>query len=320
MRWLNLLDPLPSMSTSFVVSQLVLAASYLPACDAFAAPAEPPGQRRVRYAGKYPKRFEEKHKEQAGDEATIARVLFKGGTPAGSHVPIMPTECLAHLGLIDGKTEIITAAPSNDGVSGVVAVDCTLGAGGHSGLMIDALSEWVATNNARTAVLASFDQDGVELAKTEARLQARASFNSENLRLDCINANFATVGNALVQRQLPRAHALLADLGYSSMQIDDPARGFTWKADGPLDMRMDTVSSSSAEVLSSAEGLVGGAALTASMTAAEVLASSNVSSFAALLCANSDFEPVDARLLALAVLAEPVPVTTSELAARVRTV
>lgn len=297
---------------------LVLAASYVSASDAFAAPAEPPRQRRLRYAGKYPKRFEEKHKEQAGDEATIARVLIKGGTPAGSHVPIMPTECLTHLGLIEGKTEIITAAPSFDGANGLVAVDCTLGAGGHSGLMIDALSEWVAKNNARTAALTSFDQDGVELAKTEARLKARASYNSEYLRLDCINANFATVGNALARRKLPRAHALLADLGYSSMQIDDPARGFTWKADGPLDMRMNTVSSAEVSKSSSSSATIGGAALTTSVTAAEVLARSNVSSLTVLLRTNSDFEPVDARLLALAVLAEPVPATTSELDARVR--
>ena len=142
---------------------LVLAASYLPASNGFAAPAEPPRQRRARYAGKYPKKFEEKHKEQAGDAATIARVLLKGGTPAGSHVPIMATECLAHLGLVEGSTEITTAAPSLGGASEMVAVDCTLGFGGHSGLMLDALSEWAASNDARRAALASFDRDGVEL-------------------------------------------------------------------------------------------------------------------------------------------------------------
>ena len=276
----------------------VLATMFWPS-DAFAH-ADAPRQRRVRYAGKYPKRFEEKHKEQAGDEATIARVLRKGGTPAGSHVPIMPTECLTHLGLIEGQTEITTAAPSTVDCT-LVAVDCTLGFGGHSGLMLDALSRWVATSSAKSAVLASFDQDGIELAKTEARLRARPSFSSESaaLSLDCIHANFATVGDAFALRQLPKAHALLADLGCSSMQIDDPARGFTWKTEGPLDMRMD---------------------ITSSVTAAELLLRSNVTSLAALLHAHSDFDMADARALALAILDAPVPATTSALASKVRSV
>jgi 16S rRNA C1402 N4-methylase RsmH len=76
-----------------------------------------------------------------GDQATVARVLLKGGTPAGSHVPIMAEECLAHLGLASGETEISTLAPSFGGVGGaLVAVDCTLGFGGHSGLILDALT------------------------------------------------------------------------------------------------------------------------------------------------------------------------------------
>ena len=290
----------------------------MPASNGFAAPAEPPRQRRARYTGKYPQNFEEKHKEQAGDAATIARVLLKGGTPAGSHVPIMATECLAHLGLVEGSTEITTAAPSLGGASEMVAVDCTLGFGGHSGLMLDALSEWAASNDARRAALASFDRDGVELAKTEARLRARPSLNSDSsaagLRLHCINASFATIGSAFAEREIPAAHALLADLGCSSMQIDDPARGFTWKADGPLDMRMDTTASSASPADSAA--MVTGAA----MTAAELLLASNVSSLAALLRANSDFETADARALALSVLAEPRPTTTSELASRIRSV
>ena len=76
-------------------------------------------------------------------------------------------------------------------------------------------------------MLAAFDQDSVELLKTEARLRARAMFDPPAmLALECINANFANIGSEFAQRQLPAAHALLADLGCSSMQIDDPARGF----------------------------------------------------------------------------------------------
>ena len=263
--------------------------------NSFAAPA--PRQRRQRYSGKYPKTFEEKHKERAGDEATVARVLQKGSTPAGTHVPIMAAECLAHLGLADGATEIVNAPVS--GEDGLVAVDCTLGFGGHSGLMMKALAERAESGKTPQAMLVAFDQDGVELAKTEARLREGSA---DKLRLECINANFATIGSAFAERQLPVAHALLADLGCSSMQIDDPARGFTWKADGPLDMRMDTTS----------EG--------AAVTAADFLAISNVSSFASILRANSDFEHDDSERIASAVLAEPRPTTTSQLDARARSV
>ena len=59
------------------------------------ATAEPQRQRRIRYSGTNPRKFEDKYKEQAGDDATVARVLLKGGTPAGMHVPIMAAECLA---------------------------------------------------------------------------------------------------------------------------------------------------------------------------------------------------------------------------------
>ena len=107
-----------------------------------ATPAAAPHTRRKRYAGRYPRHFSERHKEHAGDEATVKRVLEKGGTPAGTHVPIMVAECLEHLNASDAT----------------VAVDCTLGYGGHSSALIAALPQ-----NAR---LLCFDRDGVEVAKT----------------------------------------------------------------------------------------------------------------------------------------------------------
>ena len=214
----------------------------------------------------------------------------------------MAAECLAHLGLADGATEIVSPAVVSGREDGLVAVDCTLGFGGHSGLMLKVLAERVESGKTQQALLAAFDQDGVELAKTEARLREHSGIDGDRLRLVCIDSNFATIGSAFAQRQLPSAHALLADLGCSSMQIDDPVRGFTWKADGPLDMRMDTTS----------EG--------AALTAAEYLALSNASSFAAVLRANSDFEHDDSERIASAVLAEPRPTTTSQLDARARSV
>ena len=284
-------------------------------------------RRRVRYSGKYPRRFEERHKELGGDDATVKRVLLKGGTPAGSHVPIMATECLEHLGLLQ-QTKGNTAkndADDDAGTRPLVAVDCTLGYGGHSQLILDALSRWSdddgddGGDGERSAVLVSFDRDSVELAKTEARLRSRweqqpqrddddndddddggGGGGAGRVRLECVHSSFADVADSLSKLGLPPARALLADLGCSSMQVDDPSRGFTWKADGPLDMRMDAASSST------------------TASAASLLGACDVASLAAMLRGNSDFGRADARRLAAAVLRGPVPATTSELCARVR--
>jgi len=277
-------------------------------------------QRRVRYSGAFPKKFEERHKEHDGDDTTIARVLLKGGTPAGSHVPIMPIECLLHLGLLP-KTNSMTLMddPGDSAVSiddfdyardgPLMVVDCTLGYGGHSRLILDALSEWVDDNSnvvtstsmhTKSAILASFDRDGIELVKAEARLKSRWAQEFDingNMRLECIWSSFANIRDELSHRSLPRVHALLADLGCSSMQVDDPRRGFTWKAEGPLDMRMDD---------------------SAMITAADLLANSTVPTLTSVLRENSDFDKADARRLAMAILTNPRPTTTLELDVRVR--
>ena len=234
-----------------------------------ATPAAAPHTRRKRYAGRYPRHFSERHKEHAGDEATVKRVLEKGGTPAGTHVPIMVAECLEHLNASDAT----------------VAVDCTLGYGGHSSALIAALPQ-----NAR---LLCFDRDGVEVAKTSKRLAPLAS----KIELEAVHANYACVGAELARRNV-RASCLLADLGCSSMQIDDPERGFTFKRDGPLDMRM---------------GL-------AEATAAEFLQRASIKEVAAALRDGADFSRRDSREIAVAVLKEPVPATTTLLADRVRAV
>ena len=236
-----------------------------PGADAASAPHT----RRKRYAGRYPRNFSDRYKEKAGDAATVQRVLEKGGTPAGTHVPIMVAECLEHLNASDAA----------------VAVDCTLGYGGHSSALIAALPQ-----NAR---LLCFDRDGIELAKTHARLAPLAS----KIELEAVHANYARVGAELAQRNV-RASCLLADLGCSSMQIDDPERGFTFKRDGPLDMRM---------------GL-------AEATAAEFLQRASIKEVAAALRDGADFSRRDSREIAVAILKEPVPATTTLLADRVRAV
>lgn len=166
-------------------------------------------RRRPRYDGKYPRRFEHKYKEHAGARYadTVAKVLAAGKTPAGMHRPIMVTEIL----------EVLTPQP------GEVAVDCTLGYGGH------ARELWRRVQPGGRLI--GLDVDPVELPKTAARL-AGDGFVAHH-------SNFAGLPKVLVAEQLTGADVILADLGVSSMQLDDPARGFTMKADGPLDMRMN---------------------------------------------------------------------------------
>jgi 16S rRNA (cytosine1402-N4)-methyltransferase len=173
-----------------------------------------PHRRRVRYSGKNPRRFEEKYKE--GDPQryadTVAKVLAAGKTPAGTHRPIMVAEILA----------VLAPRP------GELAVDCTLGYGGHAREILARLQPG--------GRLLGFDADPVELPKTEIRLR-NAGFGPEIFT--AIRSNFAGLPQALAGLSLSGADCILADLGVSSMQIDDPSRGFSVKADGPLDMRMN---------------------------------------------------------------------------------
>jgi len=180
------------------------------------APGAPPAvtshKRRVRYAGKNPRRFEEKYKEhqQVGD--TVAKVLASGKTPAGTHRPIMVAEILAVLAPLPGE----------------VAVDCTLGYGGHAEALLGALQPG--------GRLLGLDADPIELPKTEARLRALgfgpAAFTAHR-------TNFAGLPRVIAEAGLTGVDLVLADLGVSSMQIDNPVRGFSVKDSGPLDMRMN---------------------------------------------------------------------------------
>ena len=174
----------------------------------------PPHRRRPRYRGTHPRHFTEKYKElnpeKYADE--VARIAASGKTPAGMHRPVMVGEIIAVL------------TPK----AGDVAVDCTLGYGGHAEELLTAI-----TPGGR---LIGLDQDPVEFPKTEARLRAKG-FGPEVFLAR--RTNFAGLPQVLAENALPGADILLADLGLSSMQIDNPARGFTFKATGPLDLRMN---------------------------------------------------------------------------------
>ncbi len=186
--------------------------------DAFpidsASPPAPTHQRRPRYRGKNPRRFEEKYKEHdpARYAETVAKVIAGGRTPAGSHRPIMVREILAAL------------APQ----PGELAVDCTLGHGGHAEALLARLQPG--------GRLLGLDVDPVELQKTEARLRS-LGWTSE--RFEAARSNFAGLPQVLARAGLEGADLVLADLGVSSMQLDDPARGFSVKHEGPFDLRMN---------------------------------------------------------------------------------
>ena len=176
--------------------------------------SSPRPQRRRRYAGKHPRRFEEKYKERDPQRyaADVRKVIAAGKTPAGTHRPIMVAEIL----------EILAPKP------GELAVDCTLGYGGHAQEILPRLEPG--------GRLLGLDADPIELPKTEARLRA-LGFGPEIFTAR--RSNFAGLPQALASETATGADLVLADLGVSSMQIDDPARGFSVKHEGPLDMRMN---------------------------------------------------------------------------------
>jgi 16S rRNA (cytosine1402-N4)-methyltransferase len=173
-----------------------------------------PHRRRPRYSGKYPRRFEHKYKEHQPTlyPEAVAKVLASGKTPAGTHRPIMVAEIL----------ELLQPAP------GLVAADCTLGFGGHARELLPKLLPG--------GRLLGLDVDPIELPKTEARLR-ELGFGPESFTAH--RSNFAGLPKVLATAQLTGVDLVLADLGVSSMQIDDPSRGFSVKFDGPLDMRMN---------------------------------------------------------------------------------
>lgn len=182
-------------------------------------------KRRVRYSGTHPKKYSEKYKEHNPDkyQDTIAKVISKGSTPAGMHISIMVKEIL----------NVLKIKPGEKGL------DATLGYGGHSSKMLEQLNG--------QGHLYSLDVDPIEIVKTRERLQAKG-YGPEILTV--IQTNFKNVDE--VAKENGRFNFLMADLGVSSMQIDNPERGFSYKNEGPLDLRLDpTKGESAAERLKS---------------------------------------------------------------------
>jgi 16S rRNA (cytosine1402-N4)-methyltransferase len=230
----------------------------------------PPHKRRVRYRGSHPRRFAEKYKEHNPDRynADVQKVLASGKTPAGTHRPICVREIL----------KILAPQP------GEIAVDATLGYGGHAREILAAVLPG--------GRLLGLDVDPLELPRTETRLRA-TGIPPESLIVR--RTNFAGLPQALAAEKIAAADLILADLGVSSMQIDNPERGFSFKHDGPLDLRLNPERGRPASAL---------------------LATVTSSDLANLLAENAD-EP-HARLLAesLCEARAAKPITTTKMLAR----
>lgn len=169
-------------------------------------------KRRVRYKGTHPRNYQEKYKELNPEryKDTVEKVIRKGSTPAGMHISICVNEILDFLQIQPGQ----------------IGLDATLGYGGHSSAMLQCLKG--------EGHLYALDVDPIEMKKTKERLE-KQGYDSKILSIR--HLNFADV-----DQLLPKSGAFdfaMADLGVSSMQIDNPERGFSYKFDGPLDLRLN---------------------------------------------------------------------------------
>lgn len=171
-----------------------------------------PHKRRVRYKGTHPRNFKEKYKEHQPEKYadTVSKVISKGSTPAGMHISIMVKEILDFLQIQPGQK----------------GLDATLGYGGHTLEMLKCLKG--------EGHMFGLDIDPIEIKKTTKRL-ADKGYGPEILTT--ILTNFADIDQVI--EDVGQMDFLLADLGVSSMQIDNPERGFSYKTEGPLDLRLN---------------------------------------------------------------------------------
>ena len=169
-------------------------------------------QRRVRYKGTHPKAFKEKYKELQPEKYAdaVAKVIQKGSTPAGMHRSICVKEILEFLQITPGQT----------------GLDATLGYGGHTLEMLKCLNS--------KGHLYAIDVDSIELPRTKERLES-LGYGSEILTIK--QMNFSDIDQ--IAFESGPLNFVLADLGVSSMQIDNPERGFSFKSEGPLDLRLN---------------------------------------------------------------------------------
>jgi len=141
------------------------------------------------------------------------------------HTPVLLAEVTQHLSPHPGS----------------IVVDCTLGGAGHAKRLVDLISP--------TGTFVGIDQD--DAALDAAAITLRLGQQEPVVRTVLLKGNFGDLDDLLVEARVPYADAILFDLGVSSPQLDVAERGFSFKADAPLDMRMDpgTQTLSAAEVI-----------------------------------------------------------------------
>ncbi len=168
--------------------------------------------RRPRYKGTHPRAFKDKYKELNPElyADAVEKVIQKGNTPAGMHRSICVKEILDFLQITPGQT----------------GLDATLGYGGHTLEMLKCL-------NSKGHLYAT-DVDSIELPRTRERLE-RLGYGPEILTIR--QTNFSNIDQ--ITSESGPLNFILADLGVSSMQIDNPERGFSYKTEGPLDLRLN---------------------------------------------------------------------------------
>lgn len=179
---------------------------------------EPKHVRRVRYAGTHPRNFKEKYKELNPDQYQddVQKIIQNGKTPAGMHISICVQEIL----------DFLKIKPAQ------IGLDATLGYGGHTQKMLEQLQ-------GKGHIYAT-DIDPIESEKTRQRLES-LGYDANILTIK--RMNFSALDKVAPNQKFD---FILADLGVSSMQIDTPERGFSFKVDGPLDLRLDPHSGISA--------------------------------------------------------------------------
>jgi len=173
---------------------------------------QPIHKRRERYKGTHPKKYSERYKELQPDkyEDIVEKIIQKGSTPVGMHISICVQEIL----------DFLQISASQKGL------DATLGYGGHTQEMLKCLQG--------QGHIYGLDVDPIEIEKTTDRLR--------NLGYDESIFTSHLINFADIDQIVPIAGSLdfvLADLGVSSMQIDNPERGFSYKKEGPLDLRLN---------------------------------------------------------------------------------
>jgi 16S rRNA (cytosine1402-N4)-methyltransferase len=145
------------------------------------------------------------------------------GGHGGRHVPVLLKEAIEFLAIKRGGTYI----------------DATVGLGGHS--------LEIAKRLGAPGHLIGLDKDPAALEIARERLVVDVTSNDWP-RVELIHASFADLANDRINDQRPRTNdGILADLGVSSLQLNDPSRGFSFQAEGPLDMRMNTQAGQTAD-------------------------------------------------------------------------